>query len=76
MHEFFGEAIYRYTRADALNDGVLFDLSGNFPDECRLYRYPVACTAAVWSLVEQATLGSYGNSAAGIGILSTCPSTA
>lgn len=67
MNELFGNVIYQYTRADALNDGVLVDLSGNFPEESRLYRYPVACTAAVWALVEKAVANrKHCNSLAGI----------
>lgn len=54
MNQMFGEVIFRYSRANAIEDGVLVDLSANYPEECRLYRYPVSCTAAVWSLVEQA----------------------
>jgi hypothetical protein len=53
INEIFGEIAYSYSRVDAINDGELVDLSANYPDECRQYRYPVACTAAVWSLVEQ-----------------------
>lgn len=54
MNQMFGDVIYSYSRTDAIEDGVLVDLSANFPEECRLYRYPVACTSAVWALVEQA----------------------
>lgn len=50
------EVIHSYTRAEAIEDGVLVDLSSRFPDVCRqLYRSPsVACTAAVWGILEQA----------------------
>lgn len=49
------EVISRYTRADAIQDGTLVDLSANFPDiSGQLYKYPVACTAAVWAIVETA----------------------
>ena len=66
-NELFGDVIYQYTRADALADGVLIDLSGNYPAECRLYRYPVDCSAAVWSLVEQAVADTrHGNSYDGV----------
>jgi len=54
MHEFFGEAIHCYTRQEGISDGVLVGLTALYPDECRLYRYPVACTAAVWSLIDRA----------------------
>ena len=49
------EVISSYTRADAIQDGTLIDLSANFPDISRqLYKYQVACTAAVWAVVEAA----------------------
>ena len=54
MNELFGPIVHSYTRADAIADGVLVDLTASYPEECRLYRYPVACSAAVWSLVDQA----------------------
>jgi len=67
MNQIYGNVIYSYTRADALNDGVLVDLSGNFPEEARLYRYPVGCSAAVWSLVEQSVAShKHCNSLAGV----------
>lgn len=56
--EIFGEVIHSYTRAQAIKDGVLVDLSGLFPADTRLYKYPVACTSELWSLIE-------GDSAAG-----------
>lgn len=66
-NEIFGDVIYQYSRADAFNDGVLVNLSENFPEECKIYRHPIACTAAVWSLVERATASrSHCNSAAGV----------
>ena len=53
LHELFGEVIYNYSRAQAIEDGVLVDLSTNYPSECRMYKFPVACTSAIWALVEQ-----------------------
>lgn len=51
----FGEVIYAYTRAQAIDDGVLVDLSELAPDVCREhYKYPIACTSAVWSIVDKA----------------------
>lgn len=51
----FEKPIHVYTRADAIRDGVLVDLMAVAPDICRQhYKYPVACTAAVWNLVGQA----------------------
>lgn len=50
---FFGPPIHVYTRAQAIADGTLVDLSakaqalGLRP----LFKFPVACTAAVWAWV-------------------------
>lgn len=55
MEDIFGPvAVYTYTRAEAIEDGVLVDLSAQFPEECGLFKWPVACTAAVWNIIEQA----------------------
>ena len=45
-----------YTREDAINDGVLVDLmTGDLAEVCRQhYKYPIACTASVWSIIETA----------------------
>ena len=47
--EIFGELIYAYSRAQALEDGVLVNIS----ERARRagIRYPTACTAAVWALI-------------------------
>jgi len=55
LTEIFGEPISVYTRAQAIADGVLVDLSALAPDVCaQHYKYPVACTAAVWAIVDAA----------------------
>lgn len=55
MTELFGEAIHTYTRAQAIEDGVLVDLRAVAPDVCALhYSAPVACTAAVWAIIDKA----------------------
>jgi len=46
--------VHSYSRAEAIRDGVLVDLTALFPLDTRLYKYPVACTHAVWSLIESA----------------------
>ena len=46
----FGDLIYSYTRADALADGVLIDVSERA--RCCGIRYPTACTAGVWARIE------------------------
>jgi hypothetical protein len=43
----FGEPIYAYTRAQALEDGVLVDISELAAEAG--FRYPVAMTRAAWS---------------------------
>ena len=50
MHEIFGEPICCYTRVQALADGVLVDVS----ERARRagIKYPTACTAAVWALID------------------------
>jgi hypothetical protein len=52
--DLFGPVIYRYSRAQAINDGALVDLTTRHPKDTRIYKYPVACTASVWALVEKA----------------------
>ena len=54
MESLFGDVIYSYTRKQAIADGVLIDLSANYPDETAIYKYPVACTAAVWEIIDRA----------------------
>ena len=49
----FGEAIYSYTRQQAIADGVLVDLAQIETIRCH-WQFPVACTAEVWSVIEQA----------------------
>jgi hypothetical protein len=49
VREFFGEPISVYTRAQALEDGVLVDVS---PLAEGIFRTPVAVTAALWSMIE------------------------
>jgi hypothetical protein len=48
------EPVYRYTRFQALQDGVLVDLNQYIPVKESGYRYPVACTAAVFAIIERA----------------------
>lgn len=49
----FGETIYSYSRAQAIEDGMLVDLSQ--VDSIRQHwKYPFACTATVWAIIETA----------------------
>jgi hypothetical protein len=51
----FGEVISSYSRAQALEDGVLVDLTEVASDVCaQHFKYPVACTAAVWEIIAGA----------------------
>jgi len=45
-HPFFGEVISTYTRARALEDGVLVDVRAMAKEAG--FRFPVAMTAAAW----------------------------
>jgi hypothetical protein len=49
------EVISSYSRAQAIEDGVLVDLSTIAPEVCRQhYKHPVACTTGVWAIIERA----------------------
>ena len=48
--EIFGGLIYSYSRADALRDGVLVDVSERAKRAG--IKYPTACTAGVWALID------------------------
>lgn len=51
----FGDVISRYTRAQAIADGQLVDLSALVGDVCRShYKHPIACTAGVWIIIDKA----------------------
>jgi hypothetical protein len=49
----FGETIYSYSRKQAIEDGVLVDLSE--ADSIKQHwKHPFACTSTVWAIIEQA----------------------
>ncbi|MDA8260748.1 MAG: hypothetical protein M0Z99_34800 [Betaproteobacteria bacterium] len=58
LHEIFGEPIHTYTRAQSIEDGFLVNLSDPESDTaevCRQhYKYPIACTRAVFELMRRA----------------------
>ena len=60
------ELIYAYTRQQALEDGVLVDLNQIIPLRESGYRYPVACTASVWAIIEKTAKGRGAADHAGI----------
>lgn len=53
VNEFFGEVISCYSRKQALEDGVLVDLIQIIPIPESGYKYPLACTIAVWRIIER-----------------------
>ncbi len=60
----FGDAIFRYTRANAISDGVLVDL-GQVITVKDHWKFPFACTDTVFALMERA-IEEHGNDLAGI----------
>lgn len=71
MNAIFGEVIYAYSREQAIEEGVLIDLSYKESDTapvCRQhYKFPIACTAAVFEVMQNAVENpNYSNSYAGI----------
>lgn len=63
------EIISQYTRAQAIEDGVLVDLMQDTMREVahQHYKYPIACTAAVWPILERAVENErHGNDYAGV----------
>lgn len=58
MTEIFGDVISQYTRADALADGVLVDVS-TVAKEAGI-KFPVALTRAVWDLCVELPDGEAG----------------
>ena len=58
MDDLFGPVISRYTRAQALADGVLFDVSDS--EAAGLFKYPAAITTALFSELKRGA----GNEAA------------
>lgn len=46
----FGNVVFRYTRAQAIEDGVLVDVSETAKEAG--FKWPFAMTAEVWDLIE------------------------
>lgn len=62
LNELFGSPIHIYTRTQAIADGVLWDLSADFPKLCREhYKYPIACTATVAEIINKAVSAGRGD---------------
>ena len=56
IESFFGEVIYSYTRAQALEDGVLVDVSTEAA--AFGFLYPTAISAAAFEIVQEIPAGS------------------
>jgi hypothetical protein len=58
VQSIFGEAIHTYTRAQAIEDGVLVDFTDPESDTgsvCRQhFKFPIAATAAVFEIMKKA----------------------
>lgn len=50
----FGEPIYSYSRAQAISDGVLIDLT-QFPIVKQHWKLNLCCTDTVWNIIDGAT---------------------
>lgn len=59
----FGDVIYSYTRARAIADGVLVDLT-QFPITREQWKLHMACTEALWNIIQSAV--EQGNDLVGV----------
>lgn len=71
LADLFGETVYAYSRAQAIEDGTLVNFSDPESDTAPIcqqhYKYPVACTAAVFAVMQKAVENPrHGNDYAGI----------
>lgn len=60
VEEVFGEVIDRYTRAQAIEDGYLVDVSKSEEAVEAGFRCPVALSRAVWTKYVEVPEGVYG----------------
>ncbi len=59
------DCIYSYSRSEAIANGILVDLSGF--EAAKIYNHPIACTRAVWAIVDKAIKNNqYHNSYEGV----------
>jgi len=49
----FGETTFSYSRSQAIEDGVLVDLS-QVDSIKRNWKHPFACTSTMWAIIEEA----------------------
>lgn len=47
----FGDVIFSYSRAQAIRDGVLVDLT-EFHSVAKMWKLHLACTSTVWGIIE------------------------
>lgn len=55
----FGPVVFSYSRAQAIADGVLVDLTERSEAVRRTWRHHMACTDSVWAIVERAAQRGY-----------------
>lgn len=48
----FGDVIFSYSRAQAIRDGVLVDLT-EFHSVAKMWKHHLACTSTVWGIIEE-----------------------
>jgi hypothetical protein len=63
VHPIFGDLIYSYSRADAIADGVLIDVTETAKEAG--FRHPVALTATVWATCVEVPEGVAGQDKTG-----------
>ncbi len=51
----FGDVIYSYSRKQAIDDGVLVDLTAISGAIRQIWKHHMACTDTVWAIIETAT---------------------
>jgi hypothetical protein len=58
LRAIFGEVIFDYSRKQALEDGVLVDLNQFISIRESGYKFPLACTAGIWAIIDAAVSNS------------------
>lgn len=48
-------------RRQAIEEGALVDITSKYPEEAKLFKYPVAFTEALWAKIERATNPANGS---------------
>jgi hypothetical protein len=62
----YGDVIHADTRKQAIEDGLQICVSDLYPSDCRLYRYPVYFTKAIWGIIEESAPNYISDDAIGL----------